>query len=136
MANRIECAFDATISRDAEVKTASNGRSFIAFSVTVSDGKEEQWLSVSAWSDHLKDLAPSLVKGVEVYVTGRLRMRHWETPQGSRSSLQVSADGITPKWLIGAKKPKAPRGGKKAKADPQRPLEGADGRPFDDSLPF
>jgi len=133
----IACAFDARISKDAALKSTNAGREFMTLSVIEGEGEDEQWISVSAWSDHLRDLAPCLKAGVEVYVQGKLKMTRWETAEGSRHGLRVSADVIQPKALIGERKPKAPRGGKKAKADPQRPLEtGEAGRPFDDSLPF
>ncbi len=130
----IAVAFEGRLGRDAELKSTRAGRAFLVFSVIVDEGEDAVWLNVSAWSDHLTELAPSLTKGVEVYVQGRMKQRHWEAEGGTKSGWQVSADVVQPKGLIGHRKPKAPARGKKAKVDPQAPLETA--RPFDDALPF
>jgi single-strand DNA-binding protein len=124
----IACAFEGRLGRDAELKSTAAGRQFLAFSVIVGEDEEAQWLNVSAWSDHLTDLAPSLVKGVEVYVEGKMKMRHWTGPDGAeKTGLQVSASVVQPMALIGRSKPKAPRAGRKAKVDSQAPMQFADG---------
>jgi single-stranded DNA-binding protein len=130
----IACAFEGRLGRDAELKTTHAGRQFLAFSVIVGEDEEAQWLNVSAWSDHLTDLAPSLAKGVEVYVEGKLKMRHWESADGPRSGLQVSASVVQPLALIGRSKPKGPPRGKSArsKVDSQAPLNTAPA--FNDSI--
>jgi single-stranded DNA-binding protein len=127
MIDGIECAFPATLTQDAEVKTTSAGRPFLKLSVVTGKDEKQQYLSVLAWRDSFTELAPSLVKGARVYCEGRLELRHWNGGSG----LSVSASLIQPLGLIGAKKPKAPRSGKK-KADPQAPIE----VPFSDPLPF
>ena len=119
----IACAFEGRLGRDAEARTTNAGRQFLAFSVIVGEDEEAQWLNVSAWSDHLTELGPSLLKGVEVYVEGKLKMRHWESAEGPRSGLQVSASVVQPLALIGRSRPKVPRSGKKAKVDSQAPLK-------------
>lgn len=129
----IACAFEGRLGRDAELKTTRAGRAFLVFSVIVGEDEDAVWLNVSAWSDHLTELAPSLVKGVEVYCEGKMKQRHWESEGGTKSGWQVSADVVQPKGLIGAKRPKAPpRARGKAKVDPQAPIE----VPFSDPLPF
>jgi single-stranded DNA-binding protein len=131
----IACAFEGRLGKDAVLKTTGAGRQFLVFSVIVDEGDDATWLNVSAWSDHLTELAPSLLKGVEVYCQGKMKQRHWESEGGTKSGWQVSADIVQPKGLIGRSKPKAPRA-KKAngvgKVDSQRPIE----TPFNDALPF
>lgn len=137
----IACAFEGRLGKDAQLKTTQAGRAFMVMSVIVGEDEEAQWINVSAWNDHLIDLADHLKSGVAVYVEGKLKMRHWDSAEGPRSGLQVSASLVQPLALIGRSKPKAPRAGKKngkADADPQKPLEFADGidaRRGDD-LPF
>ncbi len=132
----IACAFEGRLGRDAEVKTArASGRRFVALSVIEGEGDEAQWVNVLCWSDSLADIVPSLVKGVEVYVRGKIRLRSWDSDQGTRYGLSVSAELVEPLALIGRDKPKAPpkaRG--KAKVDSQAPLEKT--QPFNDALPF
>ncbi len=127
----IECAFDARVIRDAELKTARSGNAFVKFSVVVlMRGDKEQPLTVLAWRDTFCELSPELKAGVEVYIEGALEMSEWD----NRPTLSVSASKVEPKGLIGRRKPKAPRKAGKAKVDPQAPIENA--RPFDDALPF
>lgn len=121
MIDGIECAFPATLTQDAEVKTTSAGRPFLKLSVVTGKDEKQQYLSVLAWRDTFTDMAQSLVKGTRIYCEGKLELRHWN----GETSITVSASKLEPLGLIGAKKPKAPRAKKAAngKADPQRPLE-------------
>jgi single-strand DNA-binding protein len=136
----IACAFEGRLGRDAQLKTTGAGRPFLVFSVIVGEDADETWLNVSAWSDHLTELAPSLLKGVEVYVEGRMKQRHWESEGGTKSGWQVSASLVQPLALIGRSKPKAPARAKagKAKDDAQRPIQFADGTDArkGDEMPF
>ena len=125
----IECAFDARVIRDAEVRQTKAGKPFVKFSaIAIVRNDKEQPVSVLAWRDTFCDLSPDLKAGVEVYVEGSLELSEWD----GGVFLSVSASKVEPKGLIGRKKPKAPRAGKKAKADPQAPID----VPFSDPLPF
>jgi single-stranded DNA-binding protein len=119
MIDGIECAFNATVTRDAEVKTTSAGRTFLKFSAVTGREEKQQYVSVLAWRDTFTELAPHLTKGTRIYCEGKLEMRHWN----GEASLSVSASKLEPLGLIGAKKPKAPRKAGKAKVDPQAPIE-------------
>lgn len=130
MIDGIECAFPATLTKDAEVKETSSGRAFLKLSVTTGRDEKAQHVSVLAWRDTFTEMAPHLTKGTRIYCEGKLEMRHWN----GEASLSVSASKLEPLGLIGAKKPKAPRKAGKAKVDPQAPIENT--RPFDDALPF
>lgn len=125
----IECAFDARVIRDAEVRQTKAGKPFVKFSaIAIVRNDKEQPVSVLAWRDTFCDLSPDLKAGVEVYVEGSLELSEWD----GGVFLSVSASKVEPKGLIGRKKPKAPRAGKKAKVDPQAPID----VPFSDPLPF
>ena len=53
------------------------------------------------WRGQAENLAESLTKGDRVMVTGRLRQRSWETPEGDkRSATELEADevGASLKW--------------------------------------
>jgi len=65
-------------------------------SVLVQDSKAAdgpgQWIRVGRFGDHAEGLAQQLVKGVEVYVEGRLKMNTWTAADGTtRSGLNVTA---------------------------------------------
>jgi single-strand DNA-binding protein len=53
------------------------------------------------WRGQAEHLADSLTKGDRVVVTGRLRQRSWETPEGDKRSVtELEADevGASLKW--------------------------------------
>ena len=56
---------------------------------------------VNVWREQAEHLADSLGKGDRVMVTGRLRQRSWETPEGDKRSVtELEADevGASLKW--------------------------------------
>jgi single-strand DNA-binding protein len=56
---------------------------------------------VNVWRGQAEHLAESLGKGDRVMVTGRLRQRSWETPEGDKRSVtEIDADevGASLKW--------------------------------------
>jgi single-stranded DNA-binding protein len=56
---------------------------------------------VNVWRGQAEHLADSLGKGDRVLVTGRLRQRSWETPEGDKRSVtEIEADevGASLKW--------------------------------------
>ena len=62
---------------------------------------DTSFLRVNVWRGQAEHLADSLGKGDRVMVTGRLRQRSWETPEGDkRSATELEADevGASMKW--------------------------------------
>jgi single-strand DNA-binding protein len=62
---------------------------------------DTSFLRVNVWRGQAEHLADSLSKGDRVMVTGRLRQRSWETPEGDKRSVtEVEADevGASLKW--------------------------------------
>jgi len=56
---------------------------------------ETSFLRVNVWRGQAEHLADSLSKGDRVMVTGRLRQRTWETPEGDKRSVaEIEADEI------------------------------------------
>ena len=137
----IECAFAGTLGRDAAVRTAASGRTWLPLSVIVGEEPDEQWVNVACFSATTAELAPQLTKGTQIYVEGKLKLRSWESQDGAiRYGLSVSASLVQPLALIGQRRPKKPRANSKSKdkPDPQAPLHFADGRNVSDgdALPF
>jgi single-strand DNA-binding protein len=53
------------------------------------------FLDVSAWRQLAENMAESVTKGTTITVTGELKQRSWETPEGEkRSAYEVSARSV------------------------------------------
>jgi single-strand DNA-binding protein len=71
---------------------------------------DTSFLRVNVWRGQAEHLADSLGKGDRVMVTGQLRQRSWETPEGDKRSVtEIEADevGASLKWAT-AKVERAP----------------------------
>jgi single-strand DNA-binding protein len=56
---------------------------------------DTSFLRVNVWRGQAEHLADSLSKGDRVMVTGRLRQRTWETPEGDKRSVaEIEADEV------------------------------------------
>jgi single-strand DNA-binding protein len=56
---------------------------------------ETSFFKVNCWRDQAEHLADSVGKGDRVMVTGRLRQRSWETPEGEKRSVtEIEADEV------------------------------------------
>jgi len=97
---------------DPELKYTPNGAAVANFSVAVSrrvrneatgqwEDADTSFLRVNVWRSLAENAAESLTRGMRVIVTGRIRQRSWETPEGDRRSVvEIEADEIGPslKW--------------------------------------
>ena len=83
------------------------------------------FLKVNVWRGQAEHLADSLSKGDRVMVTGRLRQRSWETPEGEKRSVaEIEADEV------GASlKSPPPRSNGPANAAPATAAKAASGKP-------
>jgi single-strand DNA-binding protein len=80
---------------DPEIHFTGNGIAVANLRVAVTQRVQQdgQWrdgdtsfLKVNVWRGQAEHLADSLTKGDRVMVTGRLRQRSWETPEGEKRS--------------------------------------------------
>ena len=97
---------------DPELRFTGTGTAVTAFTVAASrriyDSDSGQWkdgdtlfLRCSAWRELADHAAESLIKGMRVIVTGRLKQRTYETPDGEKRTVyEVDADDVGPslKW--------------------------------------
>jgi single-strand DNA-binding protein len=95
---------------DPELRLTQNGIAVTNLRVAVTQRIEQdgQWrdgdtsfFKVNVWRGQAEHLADSLGKGDRVMVTGRLRQRSWETPEGDKRSVtELEADevGASLKW--------------------------------------
>jgi single-stranded DNA-binding protein len=62
---------------------------------TLESGASTDQRSRDVWPSQAEHLADSLAKGDRVMVTGRLRQRSWETPEGDKRSVtEIEADEV------------------------------------------
>jgi single-strand DNA-binding protein len=93
--------------------------------------------TLNIWCGQAEHLADSLTKGDRVMVTGRLRQRSWETPEGDKRSVtELEADevGASLKWATAKVERTSQRGnGDRAQGRERQAERGGD---FNDAPPF
>ena len=98
---------------------------------------DTSFLKVNVWRSQAEHLADSLAKGDRVMVTGRLRQRSWETPEGDKRSVtEIEADevGASLKWATAKVERTSQRGnGDRAQGRERQAERGGD---FNDAPPF
>jgi single-strand DNA-binding protein len=98
---------------------------------------DTSFLKVNVWRGQAEHLADSLAKGDRVMVTGRLRQRSWETPEGDKRSVtEIEADevGASLKWATAKVERTSQRGnGDRAQGRERAAERGGD---FNDAPPF
>lgn len=140
MASLAKITVIGNLGRDGELKYLPSGAAVLEFSVATNEqwtdrsgNRQEhtQWFRVSLWGKQAESLKPYLLKGKQVYVEGRLRVREYTDREGTkRFSCDVRADTIQ---LLGS------RGGGAGEGDSPAPpgeLQGDDGGFNDGDIPF
>ena len=127
---------------DPEVRFTNNGIAVTNLRVAVTQRVQQdgQWrdgdtsfFKVNVWRGQAENLAESLGKGDRVMVTGRLRQRSWETPEGEKRSVtELEADevGATLKWATAKVERSSQRGN--GDRDQGRERQAERGGDFDD----
>ena len=98
---------------------------------------ETNFFKVNVWRGQAENLAESLGKGDRVMVTGRLRQRSWEAPEGEKRSVtELEADevGASLKWATAKVERSSQRGNGERSSGRQRQAER--GGDFSDPPPF
>lgn len=115
------------LGRDAEVRFLPDGTPVCAFSVADSQGRDKPtiWWSCSLFGKRAESLAPYLVKGQAVTVSGTVSEREWTDKDGhKRKSMDVRVQDV------------ALQGGKREGAA-KPAVKSADGfDDMDDDIPF
>lgn len=103
------------IARDAEIRKTQNGDTVCSFTVAVDirNGREKEtaWLRCSMWGKRGEGLAPYLLKGASVTVTGDLSFSEYE----GKPQQNLNVDGV------------ALQGGKQGNDAPRQPAKGQEG---------
>ncbi len=117
------------LGRDAELRTLSNGDQVANFSVADSQGKEKPtiWWNCQLFGKRAQSLAPYLMKGQQVAVSGNLTEREWKDKEGNpRKSLELRVNDVA---LQGGKP-------KEAAQEPRAQSSGGHQEDPDGDIPF
>jgi single-strand DNA-binding protein len=130
---------------DPELRFTNTGMAVTNLRVAVTqrvqqDGEwrdgDTSFFKVNVWRGQAEHLADSLGKGDRVMVTGRLRQRSWETPEGEKRSVtELEADevGASLKWATAKVERTTERGNGQRDQGRERPAER--GGDFNDPAP-
>ena len=107
MANGNTVTMVGNLTDDPELRYTPQGAAVANFRIAVNhrfkdaagnwqDG-ETSYFRINCWRQLAENIAESLTRGSRVIVTGRLKMRSWETQEGEkRSVVEIEADEIGP----------------------------------------
>ena len=127
-------SFTGNLGKDAEVRVTTTGKSVCSFSVAVKSGFGDKasttWVRCTLWGKRGESLAPYLIKGQQVVVSGEAKLSEWTNRDGeNKANLECRVNDVT---LVGGKQvgESQPRPAKQAVKQPEIP-------DFDDEdLPF
>ena len=97
------------IGRDIEIRHLANGDPVGNFSIADDQGKDKPaiWWNVDLWGKRAESLAPYLLKGAKVTVSGEVTEREFTDKAGQqRKSMSVRVNNIDP--FCGGKSESAP----------------------------
>ena len=97
--------FTGRLGKDSELRHMANGKAACSFSVAVESGygenKATNWINCALFEKRAEALAPYLLKGALVGVTGQLAIEEWADKDGNkRQAVKVRVSEIT---LLGSK---------------------------------
>lgn len=127
--------FVGNLGKDAEIRYLQSGDPVVSFSVGVKSGYGDKatttWARCSMFGKRGESVAPYLVKGQQVAISGEASLREYTDKQGqSRASLEVRVNDLT---LVGKK----PEGQQAAQPRQQAPAPQQAAGDWDDSdIPF
>ena len=139
------------LTADPDLRFTGTGTAVAAFTVAASRRVYDQatgtwkdgdtlFLRCSAWRELADHAAETLTKGTRVIVTGRLKQRSYETPEGDKRTVyELDADDVGPslKWatakIARTSRDKTPH---PADGDPWQAGQPADAAAQDDQPPF
>lgn len=136
MASLAKITLVGNLGRDSELRYTPSGAALLEFSLatnerwTDSGGRQQehtQWFRCTLWGRQAESLKQYLLKGKQVYVDGRLRVRDYVTQEGEkRYSLDVRVDQVQ---MLGG-------GGTTTGSGGTGELERPDGGVEEDDIPF
>jgi single-strand DNA-binding protein len=125
MANDNTVTVIGNCTREPELRYTNSGLQIANFGVAINQRRrnaetgqwedgETSYFDVSCFRELAENVAESVGKGTRVIVTGQLRQRSWETPDGDRrSKIEIVADEVGPslRWATASVERMARSGG-------------------------
>ena len=120
------------IGRDAELRHTPAGDQVAQFSFALTSGYGDKaittWINCNIWGKRAETLAPMLLKGTQIGITGELTNRPYKDKQGNEKySLELRVNDVT---LLG-KRSENSNVQETRKAEPSLPND-----KFEDDIPF
>ena len=88
------------VTDDPVLRFTQKGLPVLGFSIAVNEGTREEprtsFYEVSAWRSLAQNCADTLKKGMRVLIIGALTQQTWETTEGKRSAVKITAEAIGP----------------------------------------
>ena len=97
MATFNSCQFIGRLGKDPDFTVTSVGKPVAKFSLAIDQGKDQpaMWLNVVAWEKLAEIVEKSAVKGMQVFVVGRLQVRPYEDKTGvKRQAIDLVASTV------------------------------------------
>ena len=103
MANLNKVMLIGNVGKDPELRYTSSGSPVVGFNIavnniyTTADGEKKQdteWFTVTAWNKLAEIVNQFVVKGMSVYVEGRLKTRSWDDEGIKRYKTEVIASHV------------------------------------------
>ena len=83
------------LGRDVEMRFTPSGKPVANFSLAVSEQKDQtEWFKITAWGKTAEICNQYLAKGSQVCIEGRVKLETWDSDDGERSSLAVTANRV------------------------------------------
>ena len=90
------------LTKDAQLKTSSGGKTYALFTLVVNEDRKhgEQWteyanfFTVAYWGSRAEKIAPYLKKGVKVELTGKLEQTRWDDNGDKRSRIDFRPERV------------------------------------------
>jgi single-strand DNA-binding protein len=130
------------LTEDPEIRFTQGGAAVanlrVAVTARVKDGDtwkdgDTSYFRVTVWRQLAEHAADSLAKGDRVIVTGRLKTRSWETPEGeTRTVVELDAEDIGPSLRWATAKPERATSGAATSGTAKPKASGQ----FNDDPPF
>jgi len=124
------------VGKDAEVKYLASGDPILNFSFALTSGYGDKqitsWLNCSLFGKRAETLAPMVLKGTKIGITGEVVNREYEKDGAKRYSLECRLSNIT---LLGKKDDNVATQRQSEKPNEQK-SGFADPMDFEDSIPF
>ena len=95
----IKLTFTGRLGKDAELRFTASGAAVLGFTVASDAGwgdkKHTNWIDCSVWGKRAESLAPYLIKGLSVTISGDADLREWEAKDGSvGKTLSCNVDAV------------------------------------------